>query len=467
MAELRQVDLAVIGSGPAGYVAAIRGGQLGLKTAIIEAGELYGGTCLQWGCIPTKAFLFNAEVYGYFQNAREYGISCKHFSLDWDAIQERKNRIIKKLTQGVEFLLKKNKVEIVHGRGQLMGGGKIALTRPEAGTIMARNIILATGSEAKTLAGLEPDAKAILTNKEALGLKHVPASMVIIGAGAVGVEFASIFHRLGARVTLLEMLPRVLPGEDAEVSAEIEKSLRKQGIVIHTGVKVEKAGKEGKLVRVAFSAGKGPAQQVEAETLLMAVGRTPNTTDIGLEHIKIVSERGFIKVDGFMRTDEPGLYAVGDIVSGAPMLAHVGEMQGIVAATHAAGKAAEPLNYRQAPNCIYCEPEVASVGLTESQAREAGYKVRAGKFPFSANSKAAIMGAREGFVKIVCDEPYGEILGVHMVGPRATEMIAEAVVAMRLEATAEDLAHAIHPHPTLSETIMEAAHAAHDWPIHL
>lgn len=467
MADLHQYDLAVIGSGPAGYVAAIRGGQLGLKTALIESRELYGGTCLQWGCIPTKALLFNAEVYGYFQNAREYGISCKQFALDWDAIQERKNRIVKKLTQGVEFLLKKNKVEIIHGHGQLTGNGKIAVTGPKARTVEARSIILATGSEAKTLAGLEPDAKAIFTNKEALSVKHVPASMIIIGAGAVGVEFASIFNRLGARVTLLEMLPRVLPGEDEEVSLEIEKALRKQGIVLHTGVKVENATREGKNIKVAFSAGKGPAEQVEAATLLMAVGRTPNTTGIGLEHTKVVSERGFIKVDGLMRTDEPGLYAIGDIVSGAPMLAHAGEAEGLVAAAHAAGKSAEPINYRQVPNCIYCEPEVASVGLTEAQAREADYKVRIGKFPFSANSKAAILGAREGFVKIVSEERFGEILGVHMVGPRVTEMIAEAVVAMRLEATAEDLAHAIHPHPTLSETLLEAAHAAHDWPIHI
>lgn len=467
MAELHQYDLAVIGSGPAGYVAAIRGGQLGLKTAIIEARELYGGTCLQWGCIPTKALLFNAEVYGYFQNARDYGISCKQFALNWDAIQERKNQIVKKLTQGVEFLLKKNKVEIVRGRGQLTGGGKIAVIGAKARTIEARSIILATGSEARTLAGLEPDAKTILTNKEALGVKHVPGSMIVIGAGAVGVEFASIFNRFGARVILLEMLPRVLPGEDEEVSLEVEKSLRKQGIAIHTGIKVENAARAGKNIKVAFGAGNGAVEQVEAETLLMAVGRTPNTTSMGLEHTKVVSERGFIKVDGFMRTDEPGLYAIGDIVAGAPMLAHAGGMEGIVAATHAAGKAAEPVNFHQVPNCIYCEPEAASVGLTEAQARDAGYKVRTGTFPFSANSKAAILGTREGFVKIVSEERYGEILGVHMVGPRVTEMIAEAVVAMRLEATAEDLAHAIHPHPTLSEAIMEAAHAVSDWSIHI
>ncbi|MGH9352825.1 MAG: dihydrolipoyl dehydrogenase [Terriglobia bacterium] len=467
MAEVPHYDLAVIGSGPAGYVAAIRGGQLGMRTAIIEAEDYYGGTCLHWGCIPTKALLFNAEVYGYFQNAREYGISCKHFALDWDAIQSRKNRIVKKLAQGVEFLLNKNKVEIVHGRGRLAGGGKIAVSTPKTREIEARSIILATGSEARKLAGLEPDAKTILTNKEAIAIKQVPGSMVVMGAGAVGVEFASIFHRLGARVTLLEMLPRVLPGEDEEVSAEIEKSLRKQGITIHTQAKVESAAKTGKIVRVVFSVKGGAVDRVDAETLLVAIGRVPNTQDLGLEHTKIVTDCGFIKVNGTMQTNEPGVYAIGDIVTGSPMLAHVGEMEGIVAATRAAGKAAEPVNYRQVPNCIYCEPEVASVGLTEKQAREAGHKVRMGKFPFSANSKAAILGVREGFVKIVSEERYGEILGVHMIGPRVTEMIAEAVVAMRLEATAEDLARAIHPHPTLTETILEAAHAAHDWPIHI
>ncbi|HEV2501209.1 MAG TPA: dihydrolipoyl dehydrogenase [Terriglobia bacterium] len=467
MAEIPHYDLAVIGSGPAGYVAAIRGGQLGLKTAIIEAEEFYGGTCLHRGCIPTKALLFNAEVYGYFQNAREYGINCKQFSLDWDAIERRKDKIVKKLAQGVEFLLKKNKVEIMQGHGRLAGKGRIVVSTPKSREIEARCIILATGSEARTLAGLEPDAKTIFTNKEVLAVKQAPDSMVIMGAGAVGVEFASIFHRLGTRVTLLEMLPRVLPSEDEEISAEIEKSLRKQGITLHTQAKVESAAKTGKIIRVVFSARDGSVERVDAETLLIAIGRIPNTQDIGIENTKIVCERGFIKVDGFMQTNEPGVYAIGDIVAGSPMLAHVGEMEGIVAATCAAGKKAEPVNYRQVPNCIYSEPEVASVGLTEKQAREASYRIRVGKFPFSANSKAAILGARDGFVKIVSEERYGEILGVHLIGPRVTEMIAEAVVAMRLEATAEDLAHAIHPHPTLTEAILEAAHAAHDWPIHI
>lgn len=467
MAATFRYDIAIIGGGPAGYTAAIRAGQLGLKAAIIESEPYFGGTCLHRGCIPTKALLFNTEVYGYFENAREYGIDCKQFSLDWDAVQSRKNRIVKKLAQGVEFLLKKAQVDIIQGFGRLAGSGRIAISGPKAKGVEARHIILATGSEARKFPGLEPDAKTILTNKEALALKRVPESLVVMGAGAVGVEFASIFSRLGTRVAIIEILPRILPGEDEEVSAELEKSLRKQGMTVHTQAKVASAARVGKMVRIVFASPEGAVERIDAEALLMAIGRVPNTHDLGLENTRIATERGLIKVDEFMRTSEPGVYAIGDIVAGSPLLAHVGEMEGIVAVTHAAGKPAEPVNYRQVPNCTYCEPEVASAGLTEHQAREEGYKVRTGKFPFSANSKAAILGTREGFVKIVSEERYGEILGVHMIGPRVTEMIAEAVVAMRLEATAEDLAHAIHPHPTLTEAVLEAAHAAHDSAIHI
>ncbi|HEV2176808.1 MAG TPA: dihydrolipoyl dehydrogenase [Terriglobia bacterium] len=470
-------DLVVIGSGPGGYVAAIRAGQLGLRTAIVEKDDKFGGTCLHWGCIPTKALLFDAEVYDYFKNASEYGIKCQGFSLDWDAVQSRKNKIVTKLAKGVEFLLKKNKVEIIQGYGSLAGGRRVSVTEGEgpgrAGAgkpreLTAKNIVIATGSEAKMIPGLKPDAKTILTNKEILALKNIPKSLVIIGAGAVGVEFASIYHRLGTAVTLIEMLPRLVPLEDEEVAAELERSFRKQGIAVHTGTKVQKAAKTAKGgVSVEFTGPDGKSQTVEAEALLVAVGRAPNTGNVGLEKTRAKLERGFVKVDGYMRTDEPGLYAIGDIVAGSPLLAHVGEMEGIVAVTHAAGREAEPINYRQAPNCTYCEPEISSVGLTERQAREAGHKVKIGKFPFSANSKAAILGVREGFVKIVSDEQYGEILGVHMIGPRVTEMIAEAVVAMRLEGTVEDLAHAIHPHPTLTEAVLEAAHAVADAAIHI
>jgi dihydrolipoamide dehydrogenase len=462
-------DVVIIGSGPGGYVAGIRAGQLGLKTALIEKDDKFGGTCLHVGCIPTKALLLNADVYDYFKNAKEFGIVCKEFSVDWAAVQERKNKIVTKLAKGVEFLLKKNKVEILQGYGSVAGPGRASVKDSKGQTreIAAKNIVLATGSEAKMIPGLEPDAKTLLTNKEILSLKEIPKSMVIIGAGAVGMEFASIFHRFGTQVTVLEMLPHAVPLEDEEISTELEKSFRKQGIVMHLGAKVQKVSKKTKGVSVEFTGSDNKAQTLEAETCLVAVGRAPNTQNIGLEKTRVQLERGFVKTNPFMQTGEPGVYAIGDIVAASPLLAHVGEMEGVVAVTHAAGKPVEPINYKQVPNCTYCEPEVASVGLTERQAREAGHKVKVGKFPFSANSKAGILGAREGQVKIVCDERYGEILGVHMIGPRVTELVAEAVVAMHLEGTTMDLAHTIHPHPTLSEAIHEAAHAAEDWAIHI
>jgi dihydrolipoamide dehydrogenase len=436
---------------------------------VVEKDDKFGGTCLHVGCIPTKALLLNAEIYDYFKNAKEFGIVSKGFAIDWAAIQARKAKLVTKLAKGVEFLFKKNKVESMQGYGRLAGPGRIAVTDAKGQTreIQAQKIVLATGSEAKTFPGFEPDGKTILTNKEVLALKAIPRSMVVMGAGAVGVEFASIFHRFGTKVTILEMLPRAVPLEDEEISVELEKSFRRQGIAIETQAKVEKATKTANGVAVSYTGAGGKPQAIEAETLLVAVGRSPNTQGLGLEKTRIKLERGFVKVDGYMQTDEPGVYAIGDIVANSPLLAHVASREGIVAVTHAAGKPVEPINYTQVPNCTYCEPEISSVGLTERQAREAGYKVRVGKFPFGGNSKAGILGAREGFVKIVSDETYGEILGVHMLGPRVTEMIAEAVVAMRLEGTVEDLAHAIHPHPTLTEAVLEAAHAAHDWPIHV
>jgi dihydrolipoamide dehydrogenase len=469
LAETPKYDIAIIGSGPGGYVAAIRAGQLGLKTLVVEKDDAFGGTCLHVGCIPTKDLLLNAEVYDYFKNAKEFGIVCKEFSIDWAAVQARKTKVVTRLAKGVEFLFKKNKVESMQGYGRLAGPGRITVTdaKGQKREIQAPKIVLATGSEAKTFPGFEPDGKTILTNKEILALKAVPKSMVIMGAGAVGVEFASIFHRFGTKVTVLEMLPRAVPLEDEEISAELEKSFRRQGIGLETQAKVEKASKTANGLAVSFTRPDGKAQTIEAETLLVAVGRSPNSQDVGLEKTRVKLERGFVKVDPYMQTDEPGVYAIGDLVAGSPLLAHVASREGIIAVTHAAGKPTEPINYTQVPNCTYCEPEISSVGLTERQAREAGHKVRVGKFPFAANSKATILGAREGFVKIVSDGTYGEILGVHMVGPRVTELIAEAVVAMRLEGTVEDLAYAIHPHPTLTEAVMEAAHAAHDWAIHV
>jgi dihydrolipoamide dehydrogenase len=469
LAEAPKYDVVVIGSGPGGYVAAIRSGQLGMKTAIIEKDDKFGGTCLHVGCIPTKSLLLNVEVYDYFKNAKEFGINRKDFSLDWQAVLARKAKIVTKLSKGVEFLLKKNHVETVRGRAKLAGSGKISVTDSKGGTqeIAAKNVVLATGSEARLLPGLEPDGKRILTNKEILSLPEIPKSLVIIGAGAVGVEFASIFHRFGSKVTVLEMLPRAVPLEDEEVSAELEKSFRHQGIAIVTQAKVAKVAKTAKSVSVEYTVGDGKPQTLEAEVCLVAVGRAPNTANIGLEKTRVKLERSFVKVNGTMQTDEPGVYAIGDIVAGSPLLAHVASMEGIVAVTHAAGKPVEAINYRQIPNCTYCEPEIGSVGLTERQAREAGHKLKIGKFPYAAVSKAAILGAREGFVKVVGDDRYGEILGVHIIGPRATETIAEAVMAMCLEGTVDDLAHTIHAHPTLAEALGEAAHAAVDWAIHI
>ncbi len=469
MAETAKYDIVIIGSGPGGYVAAIRAGQLGLKTLVVEKDDKLGGTCLHVGCIPTKDLLLNADVYDYFKNGKEFGIVAKEFSIDWAAIQARKTKVVTKLSKGIEFLFKKNKVETLQGYGRLAGPGRITVTdaKGQKREIQAAKVVLATGSEAKTFAGFEPDGKTILTNKEILALPALPKSMVIMGAGAVGVEFASIFDRFGVKVTILEMLPRAVPLEDEEISAELEKSFRHQGIGLETQAKVEKATKTANGVSVTYTRPDGKPQALEAETLLVAVGRSPNTQSVGLEGTRAKLERGFVKVDPYMQTEEPGVYAIGDIVANSPLLAHVASREGIVAVTHAAGKPVEPINYGQIPNCTYCEPEVSSVGLTERQAREKGHKVRIGKFPFAANSKAVILGAREGFVKVVSDEKYGEILGVHMIGPRVTEMIAEAVVAMRLEGTVEDLAYAIHPHPTLTEAVMEAAHAAHDWAIHI
>lgn len=469
MPDSPQYDVVIIGSGPGGYVAGIRAGQLGLKTALVEKDNKFGGTCLHVGCIPTKALLMNAEVYDYFKNSNEFGINCKDYSLDWAAVQERKNKIVTKNAKGVEFLLKKNKVETFQGYGSLAGPGRVSVKDSKGQTreITAKNIVLATGSEAKMIPGLEPDPKTILTNIEILSLKEIPKSLVIIGAGAVGVEFASIFHRFGTKVTLLEMLPHAVPLEDEEISIELEKSFRKQGITMHFEAKVQKVSKKAKGVSVEFTGSDGKAQTLEAESVLVAVGRAPNTQNLGLEKTQIKLERGFVKTNPYMLTDEAGVYAIGDIVANSPLLAHVGQMEGVVAVTHAAGKPVEPINYKQIPNCTYCEPEVASVGLTEKQARDAGHKIKVGKFPFSANSKAGILGVREGQVKLVCDEKYGEILGVHMIGPRVTEMIAEAVSAMHLEGTAMDLAHTIHAHPTLTEAVHEAAHAVEDWAIHI
>ncbi|HXX27038.1 MAG TPA: dihydrolipoyl dehydrogenase [Terriglobales bacterium] len=455
-------DIAIIGGGPAGYTAAIRAGQYGLKTALVEKDRALGGTCLHVGCIPTKALLFNAELWDYLNAAKEFGIEgVDGRKLNWAAVQERKAKIVAKHAKGLEFLMRKNKVETVKGFGRLSGRGQAGGFRIEVSSagqssqIEAKHVILATGSEARMLPGLEPGSR-VLTNVEILDLPAVPKSLVIVGAGAVGVEFASIFASFHTEVTILEMLPRLVPLEDEDISQELARAYRKRGIHFHTGARVEKVENSKSGVTVTFSVDRKP-QKIEAEKILIAVGRKPRTENLGLERTRIKLDRGFIVTDGWMETSEPGIFAIGDIVLGTPQLAHVGAMEGIVAVTHLAGKPAKPINPEHIPNATYCHPEIGSVGLTEAKAKQAGYDVKVGKFPFTANSRASIVGAHEGFIKIVSDGEFGEILGVHIIGPQATELIAEAVTAMELEATVEDLMWTIHAHPTLAEAMLDAS----------
>jgi dihydrolipoamide dehydrogenase len=455
-------DLVIIGSGPGGYSAAVRAAQYGLRTAIIEKDTRLGGTCLLVGCIPTKALLQTADVWEHFLRPEADGIECQNPRLNYPKVIERKNGIVSKHSKGVEFLMKKNKVEWIKGFATIKGAGKIEV-RGENGiqTVEAKNIMIATGSEARMLPGLQPDPEFILTNIEILNLTEVPKSLAIIGAGAVGVEFASIFQRFGSKVTLLEMLPRIVPVEDEEVSKELNRAFKKAGIRIETGAKVENIRKTGKGVALTVTLEGGKKEELEADKLLVAVGRKPISEGIGLESTRVELDRGFIKVNEWQETAEPGIYAIGDVVAGTPQLAHVATREGMVAVAHIAGKAAEPLNRNRIPSATYTEPGIGSVGMTEAQARAAGRKVKVGKFPFLANSRATIVGQHDGFVKVVADEQYGEILGVHIIGPQAFELIAEAVAAMESEATVETMMSTIHAHPTLYEALGEAFNAVH------
>ena len=460
-------DIAILGSGPAGYTAAIRAGQYGLKTALIEKDGALGGTCLHVGCIPTKALLFNAELWDHLKEGKEFGIEgVEGRKLNWPAIQDRKGKIVSKHAKGLEFLMKKNKVDTIKGYGKLTGGrhnGVLTIevkgAEGKTSQVKTKNVILATGSEARMIPGLEADDR-VLTNIEILSLKEIPKSLVVVGAGAVGVEFASIYRSFDAEITILEMLPRLVPVEDEEISKELARVYRKRGINFFTGAKVEKIDKTKTGVAVTFSID-GKQQKVEAEKILIAVGRKPRTENIGLEKTKIKPDRGFVKVSEWLETDEPGVYAIGDIVLGRPQLAHVGAMEGIVAVTKIANKEGKPIDPRKIPNATYCHPEIGSVGLTEAKAREMGYHVKVGKFPFTANSRASIVGQHEGFIKVVSDAKYGEILGVHIIGPQATELIAESVAAMELEATVEDLMWTIHAHPTLAEAMLDASNSVY------
>ncbi len=456
-------DVAIIGSGPAGYTAAIRAGQLGLKTALIEKNAKLGGTCLHVGCIPTKALLFNAEVYDHLRNGKEFGIEGgEGLKLNWASVQQRKDKIVAKHAKGLEGLMKKNKVTTIAGYGRLTGPGKGGMHSIEVGegkersTVQAKNVIIATGSEARLLPGMKADDR-ILTNIEILSLGGIPKSLIVVGAGAVGVEFASIYKSFGTEeVTILEMLPRAVPVEDEEISKELERAFRKRNIITHTNAKVDKVDRTKDGVAVTFTVD-GKQQKLEAEKILIAVGRKPNTESVGLEKVpNIKVERGFIHTNEWMQTGEPGVYAIGDIVAGLPQLAHAGAMEGIVAVTRIAGKPAKPIRKETIPGATYCEPQIGSVGLTEAQAREKKLDIKVGKFPFGGNSKASILGAHGGFVKVVAGAKYGEILGVHIIGPGATEMISEAVTAMEAEATVEELMFTVHAHPTLYEAMGDA-----------
>jgi dihydrolipoamide dehydrogenase len=450
-------DVAIVGSGPGGYVAAIRAGELGLKTIVVEKDPFLGGTCLHIGCIPTKVLLHHADVYENFKNAAELGFEVSGLNINWKNILARKSKIVNKHAKGIEFLFKKNKVEWVQGWGKYDGPGRVAVEKDGKRSIIeAKNVLMVSGSEARSLPGIEPDHKTILTNRSILELPEIPKTLVVVGAGAVGVEFASIYASFGSQVTIIEALPRLVNVEDEEISTELDKAYRKRGINIFTSSAVESVKNDGKGVTVSFKDKDGKPQTLQAEKLLLAVGRKPMTENCGLEKSKAKMERGFVHVNQFMQTEEPNLYAIGDIVAGMPQLAHAAMMEGIVAVTHIAGKETKAIRKTRIPNATYCEPQIGSIGLTEKQARDEGYKVKIGKFPFLGNSKATILGNHGGFIKVVSDEAYGEVLGIHIIGPLATEILAEAATVLNLEGTIDDMMNMMHAHPTVWEAMGDA-----------
>jgi dihydrolipoamide dehydrogenase len=450
-------DVAIIGSGPGGYVAAIRAGELGLKTIVVEKDPYLGGTCLHVGCIPTKVLLHHADVYDHFKNAAELGFEVSGLKINWANVLARKDKIVKKHAKGIEFLFKKNKVEWAQGWGRYEGPGRMSVEKDGKKTeIEASNILLVSGSEARALPGIEPDHKTILTNRSILELPSIPKTLIVVGAGAVGVEFASIYNSFGTEVTILEALPRVVPVEDEEISVELDKAFRKKNIQIHTSSKVESVKKDAKGVTVAFTDKDGKKQTLQAVKLLLAVGRKPMTENCGLEKSKAKMDRGFVLVGPYMETEEKGLYAIGDIVAGLPQLAHAAMMEGIVTVTHIAGKPTHAILKTRIPNATYCEPQIGSIGLTEKQARDEGYAVKTGKFPFVGNSKATILGNHGGFIKVVSDEKFGEVLGIHIIGPLATEILSEAAAVLHLEGTIDDMMNMMHAHPTVWEGMGDA-----------
>ncbi|MCF8226068.1 MAG: dihydrolipoyl dehydrogenase [Bacteroidales bacterium] len=460
-------DLIVIGSGPGGYVAAIRASQLGLKTAVIER-ESLGGICLNWGCIPTKSLLKSAQVFEYLKHAEEYGIYIDgEAKADFSKVVERSRTIADGMSKGIQFLFKKNKVDVIKGTGKLKSKGVVAVTGEDKKTsdVEAKHIILATGARSRELPNLKQDGKKIIGYREAMTLEKLPGSMVVVGSGAIGSEFANFYATMGTKVTLVEFLDNVVPLEDEEVSSQLARSFKKMGMKVMTSSSVEKVDTSGKKCKVVIKTKKGE-ETVETDVVLSAVGISPNTENLGLEELKISTENGKIKVDEYYRTSAEGIYAIGDIVDG-PALAHAASAEGITCVEKIAGHHPQPVDYSNIPACTYTNPEVASVGMTEKAAQEAGYKVKTGKFPFTASGKASAAGAKEGFVKLIFDEKYGELLGAHMIGANVTEIIAELVVAKKLETTGEEIIKSVHPHPTMSEAVMEAAAAAYGEVIHI
>ena len=459
-------DVVIIGSGPGGYVGAIRAGQLGLKTAIIERDKRLGGTCLHRGCIPTKSLLWTAELFHHVKEASTFGIDVTSPTINWANAMAHKNKVITKGAGGIDFLMKKNKVTVVKGHGRISGKGKVEVTAADGSkqVLEAKNIIIATGSVPKSLPNVPVDHKRVMNSDSILEIERIPKSIIVLGAGAVGCEFASVFNHVGSKTSIVEYLPALLPIEDADISKELEKIFKRRGIDVHTGSAVEKVEHTADGVRVTMKVG-NETKTLEAELLLSAVGRAPVTDDVGLNLTSIKPERGFIKVDSMMRTTEPGVYAVGDVIP-TPMLAHMASAECVVAVEHIAGKNPQPINYDLTPSATYCYPEVASVGLTETKAKERGYDVKFTIAPFGAVTKSAISNESIGMIKVISDKKYDEVLGVHLIGPHATELLAEACVAMKLEITTEELANTIHAHPTLSEIMHEGAEATLGHPRH-
>ncbi len=460
-------DVLVIGSGPGGYVAAIRASQLGMKAAVIEK-ENVGGICLNWGCIPTKSLLKSAQALEYAKHAADYGVSIGgEVKADFSAMVKRSRGVADNMSKGVQFLFKKNKIEIISGTGKLTGKNTVEVTDDSGKkkTYKAKHIILATGARSRELPNLKIDGEKIIGYRKAMTLEKQPKSMVVVGSGAIGSEFAYFYQSIGTDVTLVEFMSTLVPNEDEEVAKQLERSFKKMKMKVMTGSTVEKVDTSGKKCKVTIKTKKGE-ETIEADIVLSAVGITPNTEDIGLEEMGVKTEKGRVKVDEFYRTNVEGVYAIGDILEG-PALAHVASAEGIVCVEKIAGKNPEPIDYNNIPGCTYTSPEVSSVGLTEAKAKEAGYEIKVGKFPYSASGKASAAGQKDGFVKLIFDAKYGELLGAHMIGGNVTEMIAEMVVAKKLEITGHELIKTIHPHPTMSEAVMEAAAAAYDEVIHI